>query len=337
MHKELLWDGFDTYRQPTQGSVIHLVCGLVSALALLVFTPCANAQDDDYQAIMAEGKKRFEASRFEEADALYKEAHRIEQNAQTLRGLGVSAYGMRDYARSLELLEKALLDQRRPLDKKQRLEVDILISHCRNLVAYLQITIIPQSGSLLVDGTEIKPESGRLYLNPGKHELRVRSEGYQEQSQTVHARGGDRTELTIELKRSPEKQPTEVNTENDPAELSVASSENEVASGGGKRLWTWITAGSAVAFSGTALYFWIDADKKYDDAQKQCGSTCPDSVVDPIDTADTLKNVFIGLSAAAAVGAVVLYFVEGQSENDTKEKNISLHVSPTAIQLGGRF
>ena len=78
-----------------------------------------------------------------------------------------------------------------------------------------------------------------------------------------------------------------------------------------------------------------DAESRYEDALSDCAPDCPDDVVDPIDTSDVLANVFLGLSAASAAGAVALYFLEGQ--NREASAALSVDVGAANFQMQGRF
>jgi hypothetical protein len=87
------------------------------------------------------------------------------------------------------------------------------------------------------------------------------------------------------------------------------------------RTWTWIAAGSAVVFGGAAVGFGLATQSKFDSLNKSCGTGsvaagqpyvgCSDSDVDAVLLRRNLTNVSLGLAAAAAVTAGVLFFVEG--------------------------
>ena len=88
----------------------------------------------------------------------------------------------------------------------------------------------------------------------------------------------------------------------------------------GGRIWTWVAAGGAVAFAGSATFFGLSMQSKYDSLNKSCGSAagasytgCSQEDIDAVLLRRNLANVSWGLAAAAAATAGVLFFVEGRS------------------------
>ena len=86
------------------------------------------------------------------------------------------------------------------------------------------------------------------------------------------------------------------------------------------RKWTWVAAGSAVVFAGTATFFGISMKSKFDSLSKSCGGTpkgCSDPDINSVLARRNTANVFWGLTGAAALTAGVLFFVEGRSVSVT--------------------
>jgi tetratricopeptide (TPR) repeat protein len=84
------------------------------------------------------------------------------------------------------------------------------------------------------------------------------------------------------------------------------------------RKWTWVAAGTTVAFTGTAAVFGLAMRSKFDNLNKSCGSASNSTVAcssNQIDSAVTLKNtanIFWSLAGAAAVTTGVVFFIEGR-------------------------
>jgi hypothetical protein len=84
------------------------------------------------------------------------------------------------------------------------------------------------------------------------------------------------------------------------------------------RTWTWILAGSAVVLAGGAAVTGRAMQAKFDDLDRKCGSSaadypgCSESEIRAVDLRKNAANALWGLSAAAAVTAGVLFFVEGR-------------------------
>jgi hypothetical protein len=86
------------------------------------------------------------------------------------------------------------------------------------------------------------------------------------------------------------------------------------------RTWTWVALGSAVALAGGAATAGLVMQSKFHALDQSCGRSagtnyrgCSSGDVGTIDTWKTTANVLWGLSAAAAVAAGVLFYVEGQA------------------------
>jgi len=85
------------------------------------------------------------------------------------------------------------------------------------------------------------------------------------------------------------------------------------------RTWTWVAVGSAVVLAGGAAIAGRAMQAKFDELDKKCGSSaganytgCSESDIHALDVRKNTANVLWGLSAAAAVTAGVLFFVEGR-------------------------
>jgi tetratricopeptide (TPR) repeat protein len=103
----------------------------------------------------------------------------------------------------------------------------------------------------------------------------------------------------------------------DPAAVQPKG-DAQAGKGSGKvgkgRFWTWIAAGSAGALAVGALVVGLNAQSKYDDLETRCAPNCAASEVDSVRTRATVADVLWGLTAAAAVTAGVLFFLEQPRE-----------------------
>jgi hypothetical protein len=99
-----------------------------------------------------------------------------------------------------------------------------------------------------------------------------------------------------------------------------------------------VALGVAAASAGTAAGLYLEADSRLDGIVAECTPDGCDGVrqrtlIEDADlqTYETGINVALGLSAAAAVGAVVLFFVEGE------ETPAHISVGPDGARLRLRF
>src|SRR5688572_4251575 len=95
---------------PTRSSACSLVVAAIWGafwVQILGASPLA-AQDASYDALIRQALVEYEATRYEEARALFRRAHQVSPNPRTLRGIGMSSYELRDYPAAFRALRDAL-------------------------------------------------------------------------------------------------------------------------------------------------------------------------------------------------------------------------------------
>lgn len=96
------------------------------------------------------------------------------------------------------------------------------------------------------------------------------------------------------------------------------------------RIWTWVAVGTAAAALGVAIGLGVSAKADNDEYWKQ--ETAPDQgqTLESSGSAKQLgSNVMFGVAGALAVGAVVLFFVEGRTEKAaTRQGGLQLLPGP---------
>jgi hypothetical protein len=83
-----------------------------------------------------------------------------------------------------------------------------------------------------------------------------------------------------------------------------------------KRLFTWVALGATAAFGATALGLGAYTVTDHNSLKNSCGMTsagCSSSQINGLHSVSYAADAFIGLTAAAAVATVVLFFVEGRT------------------------
>jgi len=329
---------------------------LAVSCAVLLVCVTASAEDDPYQRAITEGVAEFRRGNYDEAQALFRKAHKLDPNARTLRGMGMTAFEQRRYVEALGLLEQALAHQKKPLTGKQRAQISGLLERCRSFIARFELQLDPTDARLTVDSRPAVLEGDTLLLNPGEHEVVARAEGYMVLERRVLASGGEtgRLALRLELEAASEgaavKGEDRVEATEQPAGPFPPPEGVDPAAepgSGGNRIWTWVAAGGAVVFAGTAGLFWTLANSEYAEAKERCEQIgCPtgqpvDQVVENTDleTFETLTTTSLILSGTALVAAGVLFFVEpGMTEDpDANDAPVSLGFGPGSVQLGVRF
>jgi hypothetical protein len=238
-----------------------LVLGLRAryAWAVLVFlcaglgartTQAEPADADDYERVVNDALEEYNTGHYPEARVLFEEAHALRPSARTLRGLGMTAFELKNYVRAARELTAALDEKQHPLTSEQRTEVERLLGRLRRYTGHLTLEVLSTSADVTttLDGTAFTRE---LDLNLGDHELVVQAPGYQTLRRKIFIEGGQRQTLALQLsplaidaraaaQASP--QPTAAN----PAAAAPASTPLH------ERWWFWtalgvLAAGGAVA------------------------------------------------------------------------------------------
>jgi hypothetical protein len=171
--------------------------GLISAVAT------ARADEPPgYARATERGISEFSARNFEEARALFLQAHAQYPNARTLRALGMVEFELRNYVESVQYLEQALRASVKPLDEARRAEVENLLETANGYVARITLQVEPETHAIL-DGEELAGANGReLLLGMGNYVLEFRAHERVSQRRTLKIKGGERETLRVGLMRA---------------------------------------------------------------------------------------------------------------------------------------
>ena len=170
---------------------VHLAAAALAA-ALCLTAVDAAAQGRAYRRIVREAVREFDAGNWEEARALFEEAHALAPSARTLRGLGMCAFELREYPEATRLLREALDDGRRPLTRRQRRETEDLLTRAESFVGRFIVLTEPPGAFLRVDDAPVEVNHlGEVELGVGEHTFEATLEGYQPERHRVEVHGGE--------------------------------------------------------------------------------------------------------------------------------------------------
>ena len=177
--------------------------------------------------------------------------------------------------------------------------------------------------TVLLDDRPIR-KSDLHHINPGRHRIEVRREGFEPFVWMGVVRPGRATPIRVRLNRNPP--PGRVSSDAVPPEVLAV----EESSG---PLWTWILGAGAVVAAGTATVFGVQVIGLESDAESRpldCNGMDEnaDLCVDGRNRA-LMANITWGVAGALAVGAVIAYFVESDSDSDDTTTATQFGISPT--------
>jgi tetratricopeptide (TPR) repeat protein len=311
------------------------------------------ASDATYRDLVDQALGEFKRKNWPEARSLFAQAHALNPNARTLRGLGVVSFEMREYVSAIVYLEQALAESRQALTDTQRGECQGLVTRARTYVGGFTPVLSPADATLVVDGAPpLRDASGGLLLAFGEHVLTLSAPGYQTSTRRLQVQGGERTELRMELAPEPPPvvaapallaaAPADATHGGEPATPAarepVAVRTETVTTGGLK--YTWVALGAGVLFGGLAGGSYYAGKREYDELLDACesrgalGDPCSpgDPDTDKVRRYERLTNAGLGLAAASALGAAVLLAIEWP-----RERQVVVGVGPQSITLRGAF
>lgn len=252
-------------------------------------------------------------------------------------GKGETGKGLRAYRDYLRALPDAS-DKQAVQDSIANLERKLKEKGLQQVLVFAE----PATARIEIDGKDIGVQPASTELKPGEHKLVAKADGHETLERTFTMSAVRSQEVTVTLKAgtpgippsdAPKnddlKQPTANNgtgsavTPNGSGTTTTTSANPEVtkrppppvAKKG--RLFTWIAAGGAVVAGGVGAGLGVvagGADSKLHD--KTAASTRTRAEADQlVATAGSMSlgaNVCYGVAGAAAVTAVILFFVEGK-------------------------
>lgn len=235
---------------------------------------------DAYLKAVRDGVAEYDARHFEEALGYFRSAHRLNPNARTFRGIGMTAFELRDYVTAMRNLTAALADQRKPLSAEQRRETRELLERCRMFVARYKVTVSPANAQVTVDAkaAEYQPD-GTLMLGLGEHIVEAWAEGYLKRSLSVQVRGGERNELFLTLDPTEPAQPmptkasaTDLHSGATARKLVIAPAPSNRTA----KTWLWAGASAALLAAGAGVYWGLQISELNTCRVGKSGFRCTD-------------------------------------------------------------
>lgn len=320
-----------TRRARTAGSLGAALFALVATIA----APASAQEDDAYHRLVADAVSEFEARRFEEARALFRQAHELSPNARTLRGIGLASFEMRDYREAYRAIRAALGEERRPLTEEQRASATELLESTRRFLGVYEISVEPSSATVRVDGAPAALEAdGHLLLSLGRHTVSATADGHRPAEVVLRVSGGEQEPLTLTLEpvgseaagaEQSSSGGAPASGEGQPRDRSPPIEAIAVLIGGG------VVSAAAVV---VGLTWWLDRQLTLD----ECGtpSTCTNTE-ELRDFRDAAAGTTLSLATLGAAGLVVGAVLLGTAGGE--EPRASWRCAPSGLGLicAGRF
>lgn len=151
-----------------------------------------------------------------------------------------------------------------------------------------------------------------IVLEPGDHTIRVQANGYQANTSEISLAAGERQRLVV---------------------VQLQPSAEERVEGRGIPVATYVLGGVALAGLSTFAGFGIAGYLQLKDMESRCDGQCSEDEISSGKRKYVIADVGAAVGIAAAVAAVVVYFVDAQSESESQTPVASTRLD--AIYLPG--
>ena len=305
---------------------------LLIALLTLATPALADEASDARKAkdLFAAGQKLYKADKYAEAIVKFEAAYTVTPHpviyfniARCYEQLGDAPKAIKAYKDYLRLMpsakdREAVNESVAALERKVR----------EKTLARVTVTAEPAGARVEVDGKAVAGTPAIAEVPPGTHQVLVSLEGHDSVERTVATTAGQAVDLTVTLRKTadPKGSASDAPRKDEPAAgasltpgPSVAGqvSQPGVTEQPRKRVATWVVGGVAVAGLGTGIALGLMSSSATSAMRAPIVSpaTYPttaerDAQVKNITTLAVGADVAYGVAAAAAVTAVVLFFVE---------------------------
>ena len=280
------------------------------------------------QALLKEGAEFYQQGAFADAVEKFDQAYAMFPSPKLLFNIGQASRELSRPVEAVEAFDKFLV-QAPDSPPELIAEAKRSVEELSRKIGKLLIDCSVSGAEITVDGRKVglTPLEDLVRVTPGSHQVTATHPGATPALENVIVAAGTVQTLVMRPRALAEAAAL-VSAEpalplpNPSLNLQTPRPPSEATIDHGwwlGRKWTWVAAGSAVAFTGVAAAFGWSMQSKFDDLNQTCGkgagangTGCTSSDFSALDARKNTANVFWGLSAAAAVTAGVLFFVEGR-------------------------
>ncbi|MBL8920337.1 MAG: PEGA domain-containing protein [Myxococcaceae bacterium] len=279
------------------------------------------------------GQRFYKEARYADAIARFEEAYAIQPSPVLFYNIGRCHEQLGDVPKALRAYRDYL---RMSPDAKDKDTVSNAIANLERRLKEIglqQLLVFadPPTAVIEVDGKVLGNSPASVELTAGNHKLVVKAEGYETTERSFVMQTARATEMTINLREAgkpveapPPPPPLVDATKRDEPKVATLTPSKDVTGTGAtdvqqtvpapkkSRLWTWVAGGTAVAAAGAGIGMGVAAQGAAARVNDPPMGVTPRQQADGAQGLATGANVAYGVAAAAAVTAVVLFFVEGR-------------------------
>jgi hypothetical protein len=308
--------------------VIGLAVAQLPAARAQGAPPAQNASGTSYDTLIDNALNEYRLGHWIEAKAYFAQAHAIQPNARTLRGLGLVCYELRKYVEAIGYFQQALTNPTRPLTDTMREGVSQLLRDAERFVSRIELQLTPTDATLAIDGRPVQRDAeGRMLVDAGRHELTAEAPGYDSAIRSLTSDGGETIKLNVQLRSNQAVSETLPASATQPTAAS-SEDDSEVAS---SLPWIVVAASGVVMITG-GVFLGISLSDKADIEDTKAGSRSWDEVesaYNRVPVFSTAGSIMLGVGAAGVVAGLAWKFWPKNSEQETA----TLRVSPSGVAV----
>ncbi len=320
---------------------LKMLVSWLGVVVLLGVPVAAEAEDsaDEARVQFEQGKAFFNEGKYEQAAIALERAYELRPGYKILYYLGLAESEQGNYSRALNAYTRYLVDGAEQDDPARVQEVRAEIEKLRAMVGRIHIDCPIDGAKVQLDSETqgITPLPSPVFADVGKHEIVVKQGQRELLREVVRIAGGQEVTLKVETGATTSA-PMEAATEPQPVPPPEKTPRTEEDKSG-RRVWTWVALGIGGAAGIGAVVTGVMALKLDEKLWTECETgTCHSYQYDgdfeddkwSLKTLGITTDILIGVAAAGAVTATILFFVE---PNIGSEKRVA--ASPVVFGDGG--
>lgn len=270
--------------------------------------------------LYAAGEKALDAGNVDEAEHDFEEAYRTLPNAAVLLKIADCKVRLGDGPGAVDTLQRSLTDKKTAAD---RTPIETRIDEIRKKPGVVTVTTTPSGAAIWVDGADSgKTTPADIEVFAGDHTFSARLPDHETADKTLTVVFASRptVDFTLAEKATPVESAPPAATTPEPTESNDT----------GYRLTPafWVAVGGTVVGAGVMTGFGVAALDKHSEYQKKPSR----SLYDDGRRDALIADVALGVSAASAITAAVLFFT---SNGDEKSDEQAFGITPTFGCSGG--
>lgn len=316
---------------------------------LILLSPAvAGAQGSPKPEEQAEARTRYkkglelyEEGAFDAALTELQRAYDLAPSYKILYNVGLVYLQLNDYAGALRNFKKYLDDGGKKIDQKRRAEIDKEIAKLQTRIATVELSVNVEGAEVSVDDLDVgeTPLDQPLIVNAGKRKISVQKSGYAPVTKVVVVAGGDKKQLSFELKSGAAAPPA---PGKGASPTPPTKPEKAPEPKGPKRkvpwLWWGVTGGLAAGTTAFGLLT-LSAQSDLDDKKQHPAKKAElDDAAQKTRTFAIVTDVLlVGTVAAGGYATYLTFFKKPEDPQQDQAASLAVGFGPGSVSVAGSF